>query len=338
MSRHIQLGVLLTLLLSLVAAAPLSPAAGQDAGVEIRARARVLPDVGPGLIALKRDAAGRYYIICAPANAVLIFGPDGKRLGQVPDPGSADPKKSAKIVFADDMDVNSSGRVFVADRGANAVKIFSSDGSLAATVPIPGPTSIAALPGDEFAVTSLRYRHLMMIYGANGTLTRAIGDPADFAPHVDLSRTPDLGRVSSDPAGNLYFVFSFLPVPTIRRFDRFGYAGNEIALDEFAPNSKTHDLFSLERSSNLPATKARIDALGVDPVTQEIWVAVGNELLRFENLGAHIGAYRSLSPAGARLTPKTILIEPDRILLGTDSFGIFDFARPAKSSPVASAH
>ncbi len=312
--------------------------AEKDAQQDIVARARVLPGVGPGLISLKRDAAGRYYAAASPGNVILIFSPDGKRVGEIPDASSPDPKKNAKIVFADALDVDSAGRVFVADRGANAVKIFAPDGALAATIPVPGPTSIAALPGDEFVVTSLRYRRLMMIYGDAGILTRAIGDPGDFSAHFDPNRTPDLGRVSADPAGNIYFVFSFLPVPTLRRFDRFGYAGTEISLDQFAQDARSRDLLSLDHHDEPPAAKPVIDSVGVDPVTHEIWIAVGNELLRFENLGVQIASYRTLSPAGARLVPKTILIEPDRLLLGTDSFGIFEFAKPAKPAANTSAH
>jgi hypothetical protein len=329
MYRRIQLGVLAALILSLAAAAHLEPAVAQDAEPEILARARVLPGIGAGLIALRRDSAGHYYAAASPATSISIFSADGKRLGQIPAADSSDAKNSAKIAFAADFDVDSTGRVLVADRSANAVKIFAPSGSLIATISIPAPTSIAVLPGDEFAVTSLRYRRLMMIYGVNGILTRAIGDPPDFSPHVDFNRTPDLGRVSADPAGNIYFVFSFLPVPTVRRFDRFGYAGNEIALDEFAPESHRRELLSLERHS-APSLKPEINAIGVDAVSQEIWLAVGDELLRFDKDGARLGSYRTRSPSGAPLFPKFILVESDRLLLGTDSFGVFDFARPAK--------
>jgi hypothetical protein len=337
MSRHTKLGFLVVLALCLLPVVLLVPAAGQDAELEIRARARVLPDVGPGLIALKRDAAGRYFVAASPANQVSIFSAEGKRVGQIPGASSQDATKNAKIVFAADFDVDSAGRILVADRGANAIKIFSADGSLAITIPFAAPTSIAALPGDEFAATSLRYKWLLAIYGDNGKLTRAFGEPHDFFAGFDSSRTPDLGRVSSDPAGNLYFVFSFLPVPTMRRFDRFGYAGNEISLDEFAPNSTRRDLLSLDRRDTSQA-KPQINALGVDPLTQEIWLAVGGDLLRFESLGARLGAYHTLSPSGAPLVPKTILVEKDRLLIGTDSFGVFDFAKPAKIPARSSAH
>ena len=322
------------LILSLLAATRLVPAMAQNAESEIRARARVFPDVGAGLIGIKRDGTGRYYVVDSPATSVLVYSANGKRIGEIPSAAvqaaaTQDPKKNPKIVFAADFDVDSSARVLVADRGANNVKIFAADGSLAGMIPIPAPTSVAALPGNEFAVTSLRYRWLMGIYGYGGTLVRAIGDPADFKRGADARQTPDLGRVSSDPAGNLYFVFLFLPEPTVRRYDRFGFGGNEIALDEFAAAARRHEIF--ESDDTPRPVKLQVNALAVDSKSQEIWIAIGNELRRFDKNGVAIGSYRTLSPTGAPLSAKAILVEPDRLLLGTESWGIFDFAVPAKA-------
>ena len=342
MSRRIQPGVFAVCILFLLAAAYLPPIAGQISEPEIRASARVFPDVGPGLIGIKRDATGRYYIAASPANRVLILSGNGKHVGEIPSLAAQettppDPKKNPKIVFAADFDVDSSGRVLIADRGANNVKIFAADGSLAGVVPIPAPTSVAALTGSEFAVTSLRYHWLMGIYGYAGTLIRAIGDPGDFARGADGQHTSDLGRVSSDAAGNLYYVFMFLPEPTVRRFDRFGFAGSEIALDEFAAAARHHELFS-DSDENPRPVRTQISALGVDSATGEIWIAIGNELRRFDKNGVPIGSYRTLSPAGAPLSAKAILVEPDRLLLGTEAWGIFDFPRPVKVPANSPAH
>jgi hypothetical protein len=341
MFRRIHFGAFVALILFVLATVYLAPAEGQSAPLEIRARAHVFPEVGAGLIAIKRDAAGHYYVVASPASTVQIFSADGKRIGQIPDASmqdsnSQDAKKIAKVVFAADFDVDSGGRVLIADRGANAVKIFAADGSLSRAISIPAPTSVAALPGDEFAVTSLRYRWLMGIYGYGGTLVRAIGQAEDFTRGSDARHTPDLGRVSSDPAGNLYFVFLFLPEPTVQRFDRFGFAGNVIALDEFAAAAHHHELFSSD-SDNPAPIKSQINALAVDPVTQEIWIAVGSALHRFDKNGTPIGFYQTLSPSGAPLVPKAILVEPDRLLLGSDAWGIFDFPRPAKANTSAPA-
>jgi hypothetical protein len=38
------------------------------------------------------------------------------------------------------------------------------------------------------------------------------------------------------------------------------------------------------------------------------------------------------------LSAKAILVEPDRLLLGTEAWGIFDFVKPEKASANPSAH
>ena len=68
MPRRIQLGAIAVCILFLLAMAHLAPIAGQGSEPEIRARARVFPDVGAGLIGIKRDAAGQYYVVASPAS------------------------------------------------------------------------------------------------------------------------------------------------------------------------------------------------------------------------------------------------------------------------------
>src|ERR1700719_3666152 len=152
MFRRIHFGAFAALILFVLATMYLAPAEGQNAPLEIRARAHVFPEVGAGLIAIKRDAAGHYYVVASPASTVQIFSTDGRRIGEIPDASiqdsnSQDAKKNSKVVFAADFDVDSGGRVLIADRGANAVKIFAADGSLSRAIPLPAPTSVAALPG-----------------------------------------------------------------------------------------------------------------------------------------------------------------------------------------------
>jgi hypothetical protein len=85
----------------------------------------VFAEIASGVVAMKRDSAGRYYILATPPNVISIFSADGKRIGQVP-AGS----ETAKIQYAVDFDLDPNGRVLVADRAANAVEIFSPEGSL----------------------------------------------------------------------------------------------------------------------------------------------------------------------------------------------------------------
>jgi hypothetical protein len=183
---------------------------------------------------MKRDAAGRIYVLATPANTILVFSPEGKRVGEIPQAGST----TAKIQFAVDFDLDPEGRVFVADRAANAVEIFSPEGALIAKVPVFAPTGVAALPNNQFAVSTLRSKRLIEIRDEEGRLVRSFGDPADAGISADPSKLQNLGKVSGDGEGAIYFAFATLPDPLIRKFDRYGYAGGDARFDasRYAPN------------------------------------------------------------------------------------------------------
>jgi len=51
---------------------------------ELMARSCFICDAGVGVRAITRDASGRYYVLTAPGPAVLIYGADRKRTGQLP--------------------------------------------------------------------------------------------------------------------------------------------------------------------------------------------------------------------------------------------------------------
>jgi sugar lactone lactonase YvrE len=336
MVRRAQPGVSIAVLAALICGGILLPAAGQELSRDLNAGARLFPEIGPGLIAVKRDAAGRYYILAAPAKSVAIYAADGKRTGQIPNVSS----QGTTIVFAEDIDVDANGRLYVADRGANAVKIFAADGSLAATISIPAPTSVEALSNGEFAVTTLRSARLVSIYDARGNLLRTFGDLSNLAQAAETNRSVNLSRLAGDPAGYIYFALMSASEPTIRKYDRHGYAAAAISVTSIEPAAETQaprkDGLTFERRGDAPPAKPVIGALGIDPATQEIWAAIGNRLLHLDKDGVRSTAYRTFTPDGARLEPKTILVESDRLLLGADPLGVFVFARPDKLSPPAS--
>lgn len=325
MLRHVSVVVSLALLAA-VAASSTRPASAQDQAFtrEIQARARVFPEIGPGVSAIKCDAAGRYYILAAPANAIVIHGADGNRLGQIPNANS----RGAKILYASDFDINAEGRLFVADRGANAVKIFNADGSPVATVRVVAPLSVAALSGREFAAASLRSEQLVSIFDAQGALARSFGDVPASSQNDDalLSR----GRIYGDGKGQIYFVFTNLPDPTIRRYDRFGFVAYEISLpaSEFKPPAEARQWTTVTIGKGAPPPRPVIHALAVDPETQEVWAAIGDELLHFDKDGNRRAAYHTTMKEGARIEAAAILVEHDRILIADDPNGIFDFAYP----------
>src|SRR5487761_669516 len=230
---------------------------------------RRFPDVGAGFRAVRRGLDGSYYVVLAPpAPAVLIFDSQGKKLRQIPAqtrPGAA--------AFANALDIDASGRVYIADFGGNAVTIYAADGTLFAHLLVPEPAQIVALPHDQFAVSSANADRLIAVYDLHGTLLRQFGEFADLTDDVELNHRLNLGHLASDRAGNLYFAFRYLPEPTVRKYDSAsGYLLDELSLT-------TLDLQPMDQSARQEIARSAagkavspheiISALGVDPETQE---------------------------------------------------------------------
>ena len=300
---------------------------------DLVAKRRMFRTVGAGFQSIRRGPNGNYYVLTAPAAAIQIYDPSGERLGQVP-VESAATAKGAAIVYGEDFDVDRDGRVFVCDRGANAVKIYSPAGQLSVIIPNPAPISVALLPGGEFAVASPKTDHLVTGYDVAGKVARDYGDREEIADRADVNEQVNFGHVSADAAGNSYFSFDYLPEPTVRKYDRVGYLAMEISLKtpEFEP-AATAARKAISRSetreTGIPALHRIISAVGVDPETQEIWMAIGTLLIRFNKDGERVASFRTYLPYGARVEASKILVEPDRLLIGADPQGIYEFPKPA---------
>ena len=330
--------LLIGLLFSCVFAGP----SGAQVETELLAGRRVFPEVGAGIRAVKRDAGGRYYILAAPGAAVIVYDAAGQRVGLIPRlaaiPGAPIPPvtKDAPLVYGDDLDVDAAGRLYIADRGANAVKVFASEGTLVLTIHIAAPTSVAALPEGEIAVASAKSSRLVSVLDAHGKVVREFGDPTEIAERGELNRFLNIGRLATDPASHIYYAFSYLPEPTVRKYDHHGYAAFELQLIslEFQPAAQAarREIERQERRGT-PALKPIVTAVAVEPATQEIWVALGGLLLHFDSEGNRRGTYRTFTPEGARLEATAILVEPDRLLLASDLLGIYEFLRPDKKRP-----
>jgi hypothetical protein len=298
---------------------------------DLTAKRRVFDSVGAGFRAIRRGPNGNYYILTAPAPAVLIYDSTGKRIGQIPSESAAANKGTA-LVYGESFDVDREGRVAVCDRGANAVKIYGPNGSLAATVSIPSPVSVVFLTGGELAVTSPNIYHLINVYDLMGKMVRDYGDREEIAERGDINNQVNFGHLASDEMGNTYFAFDYLPEPTVRKFDRAGYLAMEISLKtlEFQPAAQAARKAIARSETGIPALHRIISAIGVDPQTQDVWLALGTLLLHFDKDGQRLASFRTYTPGGARVEPTMILVEPDRLLVGADPQGTYEFPKPAR--------
>ncbi len=326
-------------LMCLLALAAGSAAAQDETELDLTARQRVFPGVGPGLRTIKRGADGRLYILASPSPGLLVFDAQGKRVLSINEVGlgpSGTGQGHNLISFGEDCDGAADGKIYVADRGANLIQVFAADGTLLRSIPVKAPVAIAALPEGEVAVATLREPHLVIVFDKNGRDVREFGDPEPLAERKDYNRFLSIGRLATDAQGHLYYAFAYLPEPTVRQYDRLGYAGQDIqytAVEAFATaQSARKEIERQESKGKEPSFKRVLTAVGVDRENGEVWIALNNRLLHFDKEGNRRATYKIYTPEGARLEANTILVEPDRLIIGSDPLGIYDFARPDKKN------
>jgi hypothetical protein len=308
----------------------------QDEG-DLMAKARVFPSVGPGLRAVKRGGDGRLYVLASPSPGLLVFDAAGKQvlsINELPAAGTGAKAGRALITFGEDCDANGEGKIYVADRGANLIQVFSADGTLLRSIPVNAPVAVAALPEGEVAVGTLREQHLVTVFDKNGRDVREFGDPEPLTERTDLNRYLNIGEFATDAQGHLYYAFAYLPEPTVRQYDRVGYARQDIqytALEAMpAAQAARKEIERQERRGNPPSFRRILTAVGVDQANGEVWIALYNTLLHFDKDGDRRATYKIYTPEGARLEATTILIEPDRLIIGSDPLGVYEFERPDK--------
>jgi hypothetical protein len=119
--HRLYLFIVASLLGATLAAIVPAPAGAQEQfqfESELTAKRRIFESVGAGFREMRSGPNGNYYILMAPAPAVMIFDAKGTRIGQIPSESAA-AKKGTALVYGESFDVDRDGRVVVCDRGAN---------------------------------------------------------------------------------------------------------------------------------------------------------------------------------------------------------------------------
>jgi hypothetical protein len=321
----------------------LSAACGVAAQVdgELVAKRRVYAPIGPGLKAVRHGADGKFYVLASPNPGLIVFSPEGKRTLAMREAGGIQASareeaiRSGEVLvqFGEDCDVDADGNIYIADRSANAIQVYAKEGRHLRTIPVNAPVSVAAMPDGEVAVATFRDPSLVVVFDKNGRRVREFGDMETLTERSELNRFLNIGELAADDHAHLYYGYNYFPEPTVRQFDRFGYAGQEVrytALDAM-PEAQAlrREIEKQERRGDPPTFKRILTAIGVDRESGEVWMAMGNTLLRFDREGNRRATYLIYTPESARLEANVILVLKDRLIIGGDPTGIYEFDRPA---------
>ena len=142
-------------------------------------------------------------------------------------------------------------------------------------------------------------------------MVREYGDPRKLPIDADVNTQVNFGHLVADDTGNTYFAFDYLPEPTVRKFDRAGYLldGNFAQRPwNFSPRRRprARQLPARRYRNSIPSLHRIITAIGVDPQTQELWLAIGTLLMHFDKDGQRMASFRTYLPDGGRLEASTI--------------------------------
>jgi hypothetical protein len=177
---------------------------------------------------------------------------------------------------------------------------------------------------------------LVIVFDKNGRDVREFGDPEPLTDRTDLNRFLNIGQLATDAQGHLFYGFAYTPEPTVRQYDRFGFAGQDMQYlaIEAAPEAQAvrREIRRQEKKSGAPVFRRVLTAVGVDRDSGEVWMAVGNNLHRFDKEGTRRAGYKLYTPEGARLEASIIVVQKDVLLIGSDPLGLYVFERPDKKS------
>ena len=86
-----------------------------------------------------------------------------------------------------------------------------------------------------------------------------------------------------------------------------------------------------EKRLEPPSLQPILTAFGVDPVNGDVWVGLHNTLVHFDKEGIRRSEYQIYTPKGIRLEASVILVEEERLLIGADPLGVYEFPRPDRT-------
>jgi len=316
-----------------------SARAAAQVDADMVAKRRLFAPIGPGLKQIREGADGKIYVLASPSPGLVVYSKEARRLltmrqaASLPQAALAEAKASGEVLvqYGEDCDVDPDGTIYVADRASNSIEVYSNDGKHLRTIAVNGPLAVAAMPEGEVAVSTLRQAALVDVFDKNGRLVREFGESEQLTARADLNRFLNIGNLATDAAGHLYYGFEYFPEPTVRQFDRFGYAAGDLryaSLDVLQEATAVrHEIEKQERRGDPPRFKQVMTAMGVDKSTGEVWVAMGSTLLRFDKEGNRRSMYRLYTPGNARLEANAIVVEKERLIIGGDPIGVYEFER-----------
>ncbi len=172
--------------------------------------------------------------------------------------------------------VNSQGRIFVA--GDSQLSVSDVKGNRLGNFPIPvTTTSLATLNNGGVVIAAADSDGLLTVFDEFGKRSRRIGSLKRLDTRdVVQNRFLNTGKVTVNQSGDIYYVSTYSPVPTVQKFSKQG-----VLLKEFAIEGATVEL-QLKRANEF-LRQRKLGCVGgyfvirtatVDPTTGHLWIGM----------------------------------------------------------------
>lgn len=313
------------LLLSLPVALLGQSGAGEKDAVDLRATDRVALEVDFIVGPVHRDGQGRYYVPDRHERLVRVYDNRFNPVGTIggPSPGVA-------ALNPDNFAVTRDGRVVSAE--LTQIKVFSPAGVLQGSFPVWRVTTLGVLRTGEIVVSGFGAQKLISIYDVEGQLLRSFGQPVHADDDSHRNAMLNVGRIVTDSKDNIYYLFLFLPEPTIRKYDR---EGNLLA--ELHPDGKmirkaatlAEEKLEKQRAGEGTGFSAVFEGIAVDEESEELWVSWASYIYRLGPDGAVRAVYQFKRPENFPVNVNHMLVERDRLIIASTAHGVFLAPKPA---------
>jgi len=302
---------------------PLS-ARAQD---ELRAYRQVAYESGHGTLALKKGPGDSFYALNQADRCVWTFSSSGSTTGRISSIGMG----PTDLLAPKDLAVDSEGDAIVAD-ASGAVKIFSLKGAPLNSVPFQRPQHVASMSDGRILVSGFPKQYLISIFDKQGRLNNTIGTPAKVDEDPFFNAVLNMGEISVDESDNIYYAFTYMLNPTIRKYKSDGTLLAEWNLSDGDTLGQIIAAAKQKYQSNKKAKNYGgvpvLTAVTFDQSSDTLWVASGAQVTQLDSSGHSLRIIKLLQPDGKPLQAVGLLVDRDTIRAANYLSGIFEFQKP----------
>ena len=300
---------------------------GGHAQDEVRAYRQVAYESGHGTLTLKKGPDGGYYALNQADRCVWMFSPSGSSTGRISSFGMG----PSDLLSPKDLAIDSEGNAIIAD-GSNSVKVLSPRGQLLISIPFQRPEHVAILSDGRILVSGFPKEYLMSIFDAQGRFLANLGMPAKVDENAFFNAVLNMGIIAVDKTDDIYYIFQYMLVPTVRKYKPDGTLVAEWHLT--VGEVSEHTLAAANRRYQENKKSAHYGGIQIltagtfDSDSKTLWVASGAQITQLDPSGHPLRIMKLVRPDGRPLQAEGLIVNRNTIRASTSMAGIFEYQKP----------